>query len=106
MQIKNMGPLDHILNTIPGMGKLDNKEEVNEKDLQRVVAIIDSMTERERNNSTILNGSRKRRIARGSGTEVWEVNRVLKQFVQMKKMMKQFSKAGFHEKLRIVHAGT
>jgi len=98
MQIKNMGPLDHILNMIPGMGKLDNKE-VNEKDLQRIVAIIDSMTERERSNSTIINGSRKKRIARGSGTEVWEVNRVLKQFVQMKKMMKQFSKLGFMKKM-------
>ena len=65
MQIKNMGPLDHILNMIPGMGKLDNKE-VNEKDLQRIVAIIDSMTERERSNSTIINGSRKKRIARGA----------------------------------------
>ena len=56
------------------------------------------MTRKEKNNHTIINGSRKKRIAKGSGTEVWEVNRLLKQFVQMKKMMRQFSKPGFMKK--------
>ncbi|MBI3813372.1 MAG: signal recognition particle protein [Nitrospinae bacterium] len=94
MQIKKLGPLDQILGMIPGVGKLKDKD-VDESELVRIAAIIDSMTEKERNNHTIINGSRKKRIAKGSGTEVYEVNRLLKQFVQMKKMMKQFSKPGF-----------
>lgn len=100
MQIKKLGPLDQILGMIPGMGKLKDKE-VDERELVRIAAIIDSMTEKERSNHTIINGSRKKRIAKGSGTEVYEVNRLLKQFVQMKKMMKQFSKPGFMKRLGI-----
>ncbi len=96
-QIRKLGPIEQIVSMIPGMGKVKVGEE-NEKELVRIAAIIDSMTKKERNNHTIINGSRKKRIAKGSGTEVWEVNRLLKQFVQMKKMMRQFSKPGFMKK--------
>ena len=96
-QIRKLGPIEQIVSMIPGMGKVKVGEE-NEKELVRIAAIIDSMTKKERNNHTIINGSRKKRIAKGSGTEVWEINRLLKQFVQMKKMMRQFSKPGFMKK--------
>src|SRR3990170_4334307 len=96
-QIRKLGPIEQIVSMIPGMGKVKVGEE-NEKELVRIAAIIDSMTKKEKNNHTIINGSRKKRIAKGSGTEVWEVNRLLKQFVQMKKMMRQFSKPGFMKK--------
>jgi signal recognition particle subunit SRP54 len=96
-QIKKLGPIEQIVSMIPGMGKVKVGEK-NEKELVRIASIIDSMTKKERNNHTIINGSRKKRIAKGSGTEVWEVNRLLKQFVQMKKMMRQFSKPGFMKK--------
>ena len=96
-QIRKLGPIEQIVSMIPGMGKVKVGEE-NEKELVRIAAIIDSMTRKEKNNHTIINGSRKKRIAKGSGTEVWEVNRLLKQFVQMKKMMRQFSKPGFMKK--------
>lgn len=94
IQINNMGSLDQIMSMIPGVGKLKGNE-LDKKELIKTVAIINSMTEKEKNNHSIINGSRKRRIANGSGTEVWEVNKLIKQFVQMKKMMKQFSKPGF-----------
>ncbi len=96
-QIRKLGPIEQIVSMIPGMGKMKVNEK-SENDLVRITAIIDSMTRKERNNHTIINGSRKKRIAKGSGTEVWEVNRLLKQFVQMKKMMRQFSKPGFMKK--------
>mgnify|MGYP001562953688 CR=1 FL=1 len=94
IQIRKLGPLDQILGMIPGAGKLTGKE-INEKEMIRTIAIIDSMTEKERINHALINGNRKRRIAKGSGTEVWEVNTLLKQFVRMKKMMKQLTKPGF-----------
>jgi signal recognition particle subunit SRP54 len=91
--IKKMGPLEQILGMLPGMGSLKelaaNREKVDDKQLARVEAIINSMTAKERRNHQILNGSRRKRIARGSGTSVEEVNRLLKQFVQMQKMLKQ-----------------
>jgi signal recognition particle subunit SRP54 len=90
--IKKMGPLEQILGMLPGMGNLKelaaNREQVDEKHLGRVEAIINSMTAKERRNHQLLNGSRRKRIARGSGTSVEEVNRLLKQFVQMQKMLK------------------
>jgi signal recognition particle subunit SRP54 len=89
--IRKMGPLESILGMIPGMGNLkqlaDNKPD--ERQLNRVEAIINSMTPQERRRHDVINGSRRKRIARGSGTSVEEVNRLLKQFVQMKKMLKQ-----------------
>ena len=91
--IKKMGPLEQILGMLPGMGNLKelaaNREKVDDRQLSRVEAIINSMTAKERRNHALINGSRRKRIARGSGTTVEEVNRLLKQFVQMKKMLKQ-----------------
>jgi signal recognition particle subunit SRP54 len=89
--IRKMGPLESIIGMIPGMGNVkalaENKPD--EKQISRVEAIINSMTVEERRKQHIINGSRRRRIARGSGTSVEEVNRLLKQFVQMQKMLKQ-----------------
>jgi signal recognition particle subunit SRP54 len=91
--IKKMGPLEQILGMIPGMGNLKqamaNREGLDEKQLGRIEAMISSMTPKERANHQLINGSRRKRIAKGSGTSVEEVNRLLKQFVQMKKMLKQ-----------------
>ncbi len=91
--IKKMGPLDQILGMLPGMGGLKelaaNRDKLDDKQLAHVEAIINSMTARERRNHQVINGSRRKRIAKGSGTSVEEVNRLLKQFVQMKKMLKQ-----------------
>jgi signal recognition particle subunit SRP54 len=91
--IKKMGPLEQILGMLPGMGNLKelskNREAIDDKQMGRVEAIIYSMTPKERRNHQLINGSRRKRIARGSGTSVEEVNRLLKQFVQMKKMLKQ-----------------
>ncbi len=91
-QIKNMGPLENVLGMIPGMnaGALKGAQ-VDEKQLDRVSAIISSMTKKERENPDIINGSRRKRIADGSGTTVSEVNNLLKRFDAMKKMMKQLS---------------
>jgi signal recognition particle subunit SRP54 len=91
--IKKMGPLEQILGMLPGMGGLKelaaNREAVDDKQPGRIEAIINAMTPKERRNHAIINGSRRKRIAKGSGTSVEEINRLLKQFVQMKKMLKQ-----------------
>jgi signal recognition particle subunit SRP54 len=91
--IKKMGPLEQIIGMIPGMGnvkqQLAGAGGVDDKQLARVEAIIGSMTPDERRKQHIINGSRRKRIAKGSGTSVEEVNRLLKQFVQMQKMLKQ-----------------
>jgi len=96
-QVRKMGSLESILSMIPGlskkmkgMGGLD----FDERELVRVEAIINSMTPKERANSMIINGSRRLRIARGSGTTVQEVNQLLKRYAQTRKMMKQFAKMG------------
>ena len=90
--IKKMGPIEQILGMLPGMGNLKEmaaaRNQVDDKQLARVEAIINSMTPRERQNHQIINGQRRKRIAKGSGTSVEEINRLLKQFVQMKKMLK------------------
>jgi signal recognition particle subunit SRP54 len=90
--LKKMGPLEHVLGMIPGFGALkqlnEQKAELDPKELDRLEAIVNSMTAAERRNHTIINGSRRKRIARGSGTKVEDVNRVLKQFVEMRKMLK------------------
>jgi signal recognition particle subunit SRP54 len=95
-QVKKMGPLDQILGMIPGLGGMKKLKdlEVDDKDLVFVEAIIKSMTPWERQNPHEINGSRRRRIARGSGTSVQEVNRLLKQFEQTKKMMRQLVEMG------------
>ena len=90
-QIKKLGPLENILKMMPGASKMGlNNLQVNPKDLAHIEAIILSMTKEERRNPDILKASRKQRIAKGSGRTVEEVNRLLKQFDQMKVMMKQF----------------
>jgi signal recognition particle subunit SRP54 len=94
-QVRQMGPLDQVLGMIPGLGKLMKgaapKELAGEQaDLDRFDAIISSMTPSERAHPEIINGSRRQRIARGSGTGVQDVNRLLKQYAQLRKMMKQF----------------
>jgi len=90
--IKKMGPLEQIIGMLPGMGAMKelaaNREKVDDKQLNRIEAMINSMTPKERRNHQLINGSRRKRIAKGSGTSVEEVNRLLKQFVQMKKMLK------------------
>jgi signal recognition particle subunit SRP54 len=92
-QIRKLGPLESLLGMMPKVGILKDLKDVkvDEKEINRVVAIIDSMTPRERDNHMIVNGSRRRRIAKGSGTSVQEVNQLLKQYAQAKKMMKSFS---------------
>jgi signal recognition particle subunit SRP54 len=89
--IRKMGPLESILGMLPGMGNLKQlaAQKPDEGQLNRVEAIINSMTPLERRRHDVINGSRRKRIARGSGTSVEEVNRLLKQFVQMRKMLKQ-----------------
>ncbi|OGP94002.1 MAG: signal recognition particle protein [Deltaproteobacteria bacterium RBG_16_54_18] len=95
-QIKKMGPLEDILGMIPGLGKLKGIKALrpDEGQLVRVEAIVDSMTVKERHNPRLINGSRRLRIAKGSGTTVQDVNRLLKQFAMMKKMIKQFTARG------------
>jgi len=88
-QVKKMGGLGSLMGMIPGMNKMKLPDaDVNDKELTKVDAIISSMTARERTNHTIINGSRRARIAKGSGTQVQDVNRLLKQFAEMQKMMK------------------
>ena len=88
--IKKMGPLEQIIGMIPGMGNIKQlaQQKPDDKQIARVEAIISSMTPHERRKSDVINGSRRKRIARGSGTSVEEVNKLLKQFVQMRKMLK------------------
>ncbi|MBN8207450.1 signal recognition particle protein [Bacillus sp. NTK071] len=91
-QVRSMGPLDELMDMIPGMNKKAMKNvSVDEKQIGRVEAIIQSMTTREKEEPDIINASRKKRIAVGSGTSVQDVNRLLKQFEEMKKMMKQMT---------------
>ncbi|MGG1685317.1 signal recognition particle protein [Pseudalkalibacillus sp. NRS-1564] len=91
-QVRNMGPLDELMDMIPGMNKKAMKNvSVDEKQIGRVEAIIQSMTTREKEEPDLINASRKKRIAVGSGTSVQDVNRLLKQFDEMKKMMKQMT---------------
>ena len=94
-QVRKFGSIEQILDMIPGMGNLKSKlkgAEFEEKDLKRVEAIIYSMTKKERKVPAIINGSRRKRIATGSGTRVQDVNRLLKQFADAKKMMKGLTK--------------
>ena len=88
-QIKKMGPLENLIELIPGAKKMGlNNVKIDPKDIAHIEAIILSMTPKERRNPEILKASRKQRIAKGSGRNVEEVNRLLKQFEEMKRMMK------------------
>ena len=94
-QIKNMGPISNLLGMIPGMNsKALQGAQVDEKQMARTEAIIKSMTPKERENPSVMDASRKRRVAQGSGTQVQDVNRLLKQFEDMQKLMKQFMGKG------------
>ncbi len=95
-QVKKMGGLGSMLKMMPGAGQMKglDTEDVDERQLDRVAAIIQSMTAEERANPRLLNGSRRERIARGAGVTVFDVNQVIKQFEQARKLMKQFSKGG------------
>jgi len=94
-KMRSMGPLENILSMIPGFNKIKDMD-IDEKELVKVEAIINSMTKKERRDHSIINGSRRRRIAVGSGTTVANVNRVIKQYIEIKKMLKMFKgKKGF-----------
>ncbi|RQW88804.1 MAG: signal recognition particle protein [Geobacter sp.] len=96
-QMKQMGSLESIMSLIPGMGKMMKQMEgagPSEKELKRIEAIIDSMTRHERSNPSIINGSRRLRISKGSGTTVQEVNQLLKRFAEALKMVKHMQKMG------------
>jgi signal recognition particle subunit SRP54 len=95
-QVRGMGPLDQLIGMIPGLSRVKGLPDSaqQEKELKRVEAIIDSMTPGERRRPEVLNGSRRKRIADGSGTSVTDVNRLLKQFGEMQKMMRQLMQAG------------
>ncbi|MEK4220920.1 signal recognition particle protein [Bacillus sp. FSL W8-0116] len=92
-QVRSMGPLDELLKMIPGMNRIKglNNIQIDEKQISHVEAIIRSMTKEEKEHPEIINSSRRKRIAKGSGTTIQEVNRLLKQFEEMKKMMKQMT---------------
>jgi signal recognition particle subunit SRP54 len=90
LQVKKMGPLSSLVN-IPGAGKI-SEEDIDEKAIVRMQAILDSMTKKEREFPQVIDGKRKKRIAKGSGTSVQQINQLLKQYLQMKKMMRSFSK--------------
>ncbi len=94
--VKRLGSMADLLGMIPGMRKLSAKMDpgVADTELKRIEAIVNSMTKQERRNDALINGSRRRRIALGSGTSVAEVNRFLKQYAQTKKMMKKLTKLG------------
>jgi signal recognition particle subunit SRP54 len=101
-QMSSMGGIASLMDKLPGMGEVPDavKSQVNDRELVRMAAIIDSMTPQERRFPDVIKGSRKRRIAAGSGTDIQQVNRLLKQFGQMQKMMKKVSKGGFGKMLR------
>ncbi|MFH1096339.1 MAG: signal recognition particle protein [Candidatus Desantisbacteria bacterium] len=97
-QIKKLGPLDQLMGMVPGFNKMSGGMKVNEKQLGRTEAIINSMTRLERKKPDILNGSRRKRIAKGSGTTVEEVNQLLKQFNQLKTMFSSLTQGGRNAK--------
>ena len=119
-QVNKLGSLDQIIDMLPGGQKIKNMmgssgaggAALPEKELKRVVAMIDSMTPKERRDHTILNGNRKKRIAKGSGTTVPELNRLIKQFLDARRMMKTLvgGQGGFGKKkkrgklIRAIHA--
>ena len=101
-QMMGMGGLGSLMDKLPGVGQLPQnvRDQVNDRDMHRMLAIIRSMTSQERRFPDIIKGSRRRRIAAGSGTQVQDVNRLLKQFMQMQKMMKKMSKGGMKNMMR------
>jgi signal recognition particle subunit SRP54 len=104
-QLKKLGSLEQIMSMIPGLGQLKQLKNMkpDEKELVRVEAIINSMTKEERENYKVINGSRRRRIALGSGTTIQDVNRLLKNFAQTKKMMENLTRKGLQGVPSIFH---
>jgi signal recognition particle subunit SRP54 len=102
-QVKKMGSMQNILGMLPSIGPFAGlqkaADKVDEKQINRVEAIINSMTSHERDHHEVINGSRRKRIARGSGTSVQEVNNLLRQYAQMKKMFKQMGKPSFARRM-------
>jgi signal recognition particle subunit SRP54 len=102
-QLKKMGSIQSLMGMLPSVGPFagiqKHADKVDEKQLGRVEAIINSMTQHERLHHEVMNGSRRKRIARGSGTSVQEVNNLLRQYAQMRKMFKQIGKPSFARKL-------
>src|SRR5208282_2982700 len=102
-QVRKMGPLEQVLGMLPKVGPFANipkDAQVDESRLTRVEAIINSMTSAERNDHNLIDGKRRKRIARGSGTSVQDVNQVLKQYMQMRQMMKQYGNMAAKGRLR------
>lgn len=106
-QMRSMGGMSSLMDKMPGMGKIPDsvKGQVNDKQFLQMEAIINSMTVKERTHPDLLKGSRKRRIAAGSGTQVQDVNRLLKQFTQMQKMMKKMKGGGLMKMMRGMGGG-
>ncbi len=102
LQMANLGGIGGMLDKLPGMGQLPDhvKNQVNDKEIGRLIAIVNSMTPHERTFPAVIKGSRKRRIANGSGTQVQDVNKLLKQFTQMQKMMKKMKGGGMKKMMR------
>ncbi len=101
-QMSNMGGMAGLMDKLPGMGQVPEqlKQQVNDKELKRFVAMIDSMTPHERTFPAVIKGARKRRIAHGSGTQVQDINRLLRQFIIMQKMMKKMKGGGMARMMR------
>ena len=101
-QMRNMGGMMSMMDKMPGMGNMTAqvKEKANDKSFNQMESIINSMTKGERERPDVIKGSRKRRIAAGSGTQIQDVNRLLKQFMQMQKMMKKMSGGGMKKMMR------
>ena len=102
-QIKKMGSMKDLMGMIPGVGKMMKDIDVDDDAFKGIEAIIHSMTPEERTNPKIFNGSRKRRVAKGSGTSVQEVNQLLKQFGQMSKMMKMMQGGGGRQMMQMMN---
>jgi signal recognition particle subunit SRP54 len=100
VQVRKMGSITDILGMLPGMNnKVMKQLDIDDKELNKVEAIINSMTKKERINHGIINGSRRKRIANGSGTKIQDVNQLLKNYTQTMKMMKKFNKKGMMKSL-------
>ncbi len=106
-QMQNMGGMSGLIDKMPGMGGMSDKvkNQVNDLEIRRMIAIVNSMTPKERRYPDIIKGSRKRRIALGCGLQVQDVNRLMKQQLQMKKMMKKMSKGGMKKMMRNLPGG-
>jgi signal recognition particle subunit SRP54 len=101
-QMAAMGGIGSLMDKLPGMNQIPDKvkSQVNDKEINRLIAIVNSMTPQEREFPAVIKGSRKKRIAAGSGTQVQDINKLLKQFAQMQKMMKKMKGGGMAKMLR------